>query len=103
MAKPRPPVVRVLLSNHQNTPPFTATQCDWSLDLSKEKMKKERLSSTRVLIGDSPLVQKKKDSKKEAHTEQISDEGKYLREPVPCTGDKRTNPQEQRLHAPLCI
>ena len=37
MAKPRPQVGRVCWSHHQNTPPFTATKCDWSLDLSKKK------------------------------------------------------------------
>ena len=37
MAKPRPQVGRVCLSHHQNTPQFTTTKCDWSLDLSKKK------------------------------------------------------------------
>ena len=37
MAKPRRQVGRVCWSHHQNTPQFTATKCDWSLDLSKKK------------------------------------------------------------------
>ena len=37
MTKPRPQVGtrRVCWSHHQNTPQFTTTKCDWSLDLSK--------------------------------------------------------------------
>ena len=37
MAKPRPRVGRVWMSHHQNTPQFTATKCDWSLELEGKK------------------------------------------------------------------
>ena len=44
MAKPRPQVGRVCWSHHKNTPQFTTTKCDWSLDLSKKKKKKKNSS-----------------------------------------------------------
>ena len=37
ISKPRPQVGRVCLSHHQNTPKFTATKFDCSLDLSRKK------------------------------------------------------------------
>ena len=42
MAKPRPEVGRVCSSHHQNTPQFTAKNCDWSLDLSEKKKEKKK-------------------------------------------------------------
>ena len=53
MAKPRPQVGRVCLSHHQNTPQFTTTKRDWSLDLSK---KKKKLTSGELWISSFSTV-----------------------------------------------
>ena len=47
MANLRPGVGRVCWSHHQNTPRFTDRKCDWSLELSKKKTKKNKQKKTK--------------------------------------------------------